>query len=118
MDLKAVFSKAVADVEQRRPNTYRVPRVEETTGVKVTRNDLFNDPDRENTTPVSKRQNKNRGPARSKASWNAQRWVSAVGGTTDLMKAIYADSDKELCVVVDPRRGFLPDGTPNRNWKY
>ena len=113
-NLKAVFSQAVADVENRRPAAKRAPHAAPTTGVAVTRNDLFNDPDKQNTAPVSKRQNKNKGPARSKANWNAQRWVQAVGGTSDTMKAIYADADKELCVVVDSRRGFRPDGTPFR----
>ena len=46
-NLKAVFSQAVADVEKRQPNTFRVPRVQETTGVEVTRNDIFNDPDKQ-----------------------------------------------------------------------
>lgn len=39
---------------------------------------------------------------------------SDVGGTTDLMKAIYAPPDTKLCKVVSDARGWKTGNKPNR----
>lgn len=113
-DFDSMFSSAMNNKSSERSNTWRVPSTPETTGVEVTRNDIFNDEDRYDTAPVSKRANKNRSGKRNKAAWNAQRWVSKVGGYNDAVQAIYAPADKEMCVVVRSDRGYNPDGTPFR----
>jgi hypothetical protein len=66
------------------------------------------------TRAPSKRAVKTRGGGSMRKQYNGAKWVSAVGGTTDLTKAIYADSETELCVTVDHRRG-MRGGKPFRS---
>jgi hypothetical protein len=49
------------------------------------------------TTIPSKRSNKNRSGRSGVKAAHGRAWVAAVGGTTDLTKAIYAPADKHLC---------------------
>lgn len=63
----------------------------------------------------SKRANKNRSGRAGRKAYQGRKWASAVGGTTDLWKAVTAPADAELCKVVDPRRGFTNEGTPFRS---
>lgn len=101
----------------RRPSPLRTTGTQggEVTGVPITRADWNFVEDGEDTTPVSKRQNRNRSGRAGRRMYNGLRTVQAVGGYAEEMRAIYAPSEKEMCVVVDPRTGWNSDGTPNRD---
>jgi hypothetical protein len=87
----------------------------EATGVPITTADWNYREDSEDTSVPSKRQNRNRSGRAGRRMYNGLQTVQSVGGYASPLNAIYAPSDKELCVVVDPRTGYKPDGTPNRD---
>lgn len=62
----------------------------------------------------SRRAVKNRSGRTGRKQYQGQKTLARVGGVSSHMAAVYAPADKELCVVVDSRRGWLPDGRPNR----
>ena len=62
----------------------------------------------------SKRQVRNASGRAGRKSHNGQKALQKVGGYRNVMDAIYAPADKELCVVVPDSTGRKADGTPNR----
>jgi len=110
---------------QRTSRSPRGPRVQETTGqtsgVPITkadwsyREELVDDGGL--TGAPSKRQIKHRSGRAGRRMYRNQQWLRSVGGYANMLDAIAAPPDKELCVVVDSRRGFKADGTPNREWR-
>jgi len=88
----------------------------ETSGVEITRSDWNYDEDRYDDTSIpSKRSNRNKSGRAGRRMYNGRRTLNAVGGFARDADAIYADADTEMCVVVDPRKGYMPDGTLNRD---
>jgi hypothetical protein len=62
----------------------------------------------------SKRSNKNRSGRRGLKAYRGSKWVSAVGGMKDTVRAIYAPADYEMCRVVPFDTG-MRDGEPFRS---
>lgn len=62
----------------------------------------------------SRRANKNRSGRAGRKAYNGRKWVQAVGGTSDMARAMYAPADKELCKVVPGDTGYR-NGKPFRS---
>jgi hypothetical protein len=62
----------------------------------------------------SRRSNKNHSGRTGRKAHNGRKALQKVGGSSNLIKAIYAPADKNLCVVVPMETGWLPNGQPNR----
>lgn len=66
----------------------------------------------------SKRGNKNRSGRRGLKAYRGHKWVAAVGGMKDPIRAIYAPADHEMCRVVPMTTGMrngVPWRSPNLN---
>jgi hypothetical protein len=110
IDLDALFERELSKVTMRsqRSSTSTTPRPKGPDGERVTIA-----PEIEDWVP-SRHQNKVASGRSGRKAYKGRKWVQAVGGTTDLAKAASAPADKELCVVVDPRRGYR-NGVPFRS---
>ena len=62
----------------------------------------------------SKKSVKVKSGRQSRRRWRGQQTLQSAGGMANLAKAIYAPSDHEMCVTVEPQRG-MRDGKPFRN---
>lgn len=113
-------------VNKRRPSNNSRPPVD-STGVPISLADWNYDEDLMqygpnsnpdapgSTTDPSKRRNKQHSGRAGRRMYNGLQTIQAVGGYANDIDAIYAPSDKELCVVVDPRVGYNDAGEPNRD---
>ena len=62
----------------------------------------------------SKRRNKTQSGRSAVKSYHGRQAVQAVGGFANIVYAIYAPADTEMCHVVSDETGWNDDGTPNR----
>jgi hypothetical protein len=62
----------------------------------------------------SKRYNRNTSGRASRRQLRGQARLQAVGGMSNLTKAMLAPADTKLCRIVDPRTGWKVDGSPQR----
>lgn len=66
----------------------------------------------------SKRVVKARSGRSARRTHSGQMWLNSVGGYASDVKAIYQPEGTEMCVVVDPRKGYKEDGTLRREPRW